>query len=350
MKASLSLQVYDDFDQSGYSLIDYSKRWITPNGLGEMAINDTREFSSGYFSLGAVPFQTTSDADVDDHRKYLAVSTHTFAVPENGTLVLSSDIKASTPGTVPDLLQQGVFGPSGAWSDPANPLAPPTYSAPLLQAQQAALVMNVVDFCTGQLFDWFLASDTAFALIERLPTTVTGNISNPDCREATEVGIDKMYTQVIREVPVTPDAWHHVDIALTRHEGDAWVDYFLDHEAIAHVENIGVPLDKQGVSFTGTYPSLGAGERLGDQLDSVRFGHGLFSLMDAFPFQHPGAPELSVSIPALTPPAPNAAGRSRLFGQGARGSFDNFTTLTIPGSAGHMSPSQIVRALAEARD
>jgi hypothetical protein len=63
-------------------------------------------------------------------------------------------------------------------------------------------VVNVLDFCTGQLFDWFIASDTAFALVERLPSTVTGNVSNPACREATEVGIDKMYTQVIREVPV----------------------------------------------------------------------------------------------------------------------------------------------------
>ncbi len=41
-------------------------------------------------------------------------------------------------------------------------------TARLLQGQQAALVMNVLDFCTGQLFDWFISSDTAFALIERL--------------------------------------------------------------------------------------------------------------------------------------------------------------------------------------
>jgi hypothetical protein len=53
-------------------------------------------------------------------------------------------------------------------------------------------VMNVLDFCTGQLFDWFVASDTAFALIERLPSTVTGNVSNPDCRGDTEVAIDKI--------------------------------------------------------------------------------------------------------------------------------------------------------------
>jgi hypothetical protein len=348
-KARLSFQVYDDFDAPAYSLTDYAEKWITPNGLGEMAVNDTRDFSGRCLSLGAVPFQTASDVGVDDHRKYLAVSSATFPVPENGTLVLSSDIKASTPGTVPDLIQHGVYGPSGTWLGPTNPTTPPGYGARLLQGQQAAVVMNVLDFCTGQLFDWFIASDTAFALIERLPTTVTGNISNPDCGAATEVGIDKMYTQIIREVAVIPDVWHHVDIALTRHDGDAWVDYFLNHEPIAHVANIGIPLDKQGVSFTGTYPSLGSGELVADQLDSVRFGHGLFSLVDAFPFQHPGAPELSVSIPALTPPAPSAAGRTRLYGQGASGSLDNFTTLTMSGSAPPASPSEIVSALAAAR-
>ncbi len=343
-----TFQVYDNFDAPGYSLTRYAERWILPYGLREMAVNDTRDFSGAFLSLSAVPFQTASDASVNDHLKYMAVSSQTFPVPKSGTLVLSSDVKASTPGTVPDLIQRGVYGPSGSWPDPANPPTRPGYSARLLQGQQAALVMNMLDFCTGQLFDWFIASDAAFALIERLPSAVTGNVSNPDCHEATEVGIDKMYTQIIREVPVRSDAWHHVDIALTRHVGDAWVDYFLDHEPIAHVGNIGIPLDKQGAPFTGIYPSLGSGERLADQLDSVRFGHGLFSLLDAFPFQHPGAPELSVSIPALTPPAPNAAGQTRLFGQGASGAFDNFTTLTISGDAGPASPSEIATALAAA--
>jgi hypothetical protein len=348
-KRSLDLQIYDNFDKPYYSLTDYAEKWITPYGLGEMAVNDTRNFSGGCLNLGAVPFQTASDVSVNDHLKYEAVSARTFPVPENGTLVLSSDIKASTPGTVPGLIQHGVYGPSGSWLDPASPPAPPGYSARLLQGQQAAVVMNVLDFCTGQVFDWFVASDTAFALIERLPSTVTGNVTNPDCREAAEVGIDKMYTQIIREVPVNPDVWHHVDIALTRHDGDAWADYFLDHQPIARVANVGIPLDKQGASFTGIYPSVGSGEPVAGQLDSVRFGHGLFSLLDAFPFQHPEAPGLSVSIPAKSPSAPRAAGRARPFGQGASASFDNFTTLTIPGSCGPLSPSEIVSALVAAQ-
>ncbi len=329
LSGTKQFEVYDDFDKRGYSLADYAEKWTTPYGLGEMALKDTRNFDGGRFNLSAVPFQTTADSGVGDHAKYIAISTRTFAVPENGTLVLSSDIKASTPGTVIDLIQHGVYGSTGSWRDAVSTSL--EYSAPLLQAQQAAVVMNVIDFCSGQLFDWFISSDMAFALIERLPTIVTRNVANPDCRKATETGIDKIYTQIVRAVPVKPDTWHHVDIALTRHNGEAWVEYFLDEEAIARVTNIGVPLDKQGVPFSGTYPSLGAGELLADQLDTVRFGHGLFSLLDAFPFQHPGAPQLSVSIPAMTPPDAGAAGHARLFGQGASGSFDNFTTATITG-------------------
>jgi Family of unknown function (DUF6081) len=344
----LSLNVYDDFDQPGYSLSDYSRRWLTPYGLGEMAANDTRRFGDGCLRLGAVPFTTASDVDTRDHLKYMAVSARAFPIPRRGTLVLSADVKASTPGTVPGLVQHGVYAASGSWLDPADQPQWPAYSAHLLQAQQAALVMNVVDFCTGQVFDWFVASNAAFALIERLPTTVTGNLSNPDCTAPTEVGIDKMYTQVIREVPVSPGAWHHLDIALTRHDGDARVDYFLDRQHAAHVEQIGIPLDVQGVPFTGTYPSLGDGERLADQLESVRLGHGLFSMLDAFPFQHPGAPELSVSIPALAAPTEHAAGRARLYGQGASGAFDNFTTFTMSGSDEPARASEIMSALAAA--
>jgi len=69
----------------------------------------------------------------------------------------------------------------------------------------------------------------------------------------------------------------------------------------------------QSVKYSGIYPSLGAGELLRDQINSVVIGHGLFSLLDAFPFQHPEAPALSVSIPM----------EQRLFGQGAKASFEN---------------------------
>ncbi len=42
-KRSLDLQIYDNFDKPNYSLTDYAEKWITPYGLGEMAVNDTRK-------------------------------------------------------------------------------------------------------------------------------------------------------------------------------------------------------------------------------------------------------------------------------------------------------------------
>jgi hypothetical protein len=232
----MSVQVYDDFGEAGYSLADYSQKWMTPNGLGEMAVEDTRSFSGGRLHVSAVPFRTGADTGVDDHRKYLAVSTRSFTVPADGTLVLSADVRASTPGTVPGLTQLGAYGPSRSWRDPAEQPPGRQYTARRLQGQQAGVVINVLDFCTGQVFDWFIASDTAFALIERLPTAVTGNTGNPECRAAPEVGPGTMYTQIIREVPVAAGQWHHLDIALTRRGGQAFgmnaegvMFYLADH-------------------------------------------------------------------------------------------------------------------------
>jgi hypothetical protein len=65
--------------------------------------------------------------------------------------------------------------------------------------------------------------------------------------------------------------------------------------------------------YSGTYPSLGPGELLRGRINSVVIAHGLFSLLDAFPFQHPDAPALKVSVPM----------QERLFGQGVRAKFAN---------------------------
>ena len=68
-----SLQIYDNFDKTGYSLADYAEKWFTPYGLGEMEVNDTRNFRDGYLNVTAVPFQTASDVSANDHLKYMAV-------------------------------------------------------------------------------------------------------------------------------------------------------------------------------------------------------------------------------------------------------------------------------------
>src|SRR3954465_11442017 len=94
---------------------------------------------------------------------------------------------------------------------------------------------------------------------------------------------------------------------------------------VSKISNIGIPLDKQGVPYTGIYPSLGTGESLKGQIKSFLIGHGLFSLLDSFPFQYPG--RASVSIPSGSG-NPLDAGRARLFGQGADGTYDNLKVTT----------------------
>ena len=80
--------------------------------------------------------------------------------------------------------------------------------------------------------------------------------------------------------------------------------------------------DAQKACYTGVYPSLGAGEKLVDKINSFTIGHGLFSLVDAWPYQYAAAPNDFVSIPL----------QNRLFGQGASAKFSNFivTTLAYP--------------------
>ena len=74
---------------------------------------------------------------------------------------------------------------------------------------------------------------------------------------------------------------------------------------------------------TTVIPSLGRGELLRERINSVAIAHGLLNLIDAFPFQHPEAPALSVSVPMT----------ERLFGQGVRATFAN-VVVTIEDKGG----------------
>ncbi len=259
-----------------------------------MTVEDTRRFDNHSLSISATPFRTGKDSSVADHGKYIALSKRVFVVPEIGSITVSMDIAAETPGTVQGHVVHGTYVQSSA-----------PYSATLLQGQQAAATLHVIDFATGQLFDWFVSGNTAFPLIERLPSSVTGS--------AERVSTAKMYTQITREVPIAAGVPHTVAIRYSRDRRRSRVEYLLDGKVVFKVESVGIPLDKQGVPYSGTYPSLGPGELLRDKIDSVVIAHGLFSLLDAFPFQHPDAPALNVSVPMS----------ERLFGQGAKARFAN---------------------------
>ncbi len=285
----------------------YQQMWSNIYGPLELAAGGTRTVNKNGTTVSAVPFHVGADYSVFDHLKYIGIS-QSFDVPESGSLEFSVDMTASTPGTQAGRVVHGCYGPTGSYAAVGDPCARP-YTETVRQGQQAGVVLNMINFETGQLFDWFLAGDTAFALIERLPSSVTGSPGT---------GLDLAYTQIIKEVTVKPGKTHNVAIRYTRGPNTSRVEYFLDGMMFTSVDNVGIPLDKQGVPFTGYAPSLGQGEQIKDRLDSFVIGHGLFSLLDAFPYQHPDAPDLSVSIPMS----------ERLFGQGAVGTWNKFTVTT----------------------
>ena len=286
------------------SIAEYQQKWANIYGPLELAAGGSLSVSKQEIVVSAIPFQVGADFSVFDHLKYIAISTQTFQVPEHGSLEFSAEIIAQTPGTQPDRLIQGCYGPAFSYLSPTDPCDMP-YQQTVLEGQQAGVVLNMINFETGQLFDWFISGNKAFALIERLPTVVTGNPGT---------GLDLAYTQIIREVDIKAGKKQRVAIRYSRGPDASFVEYFLNGELFARVDNVGIPLDKQGVPYTGYAPSTGDGEPLKDRLNSFVIGHGLFSLLDAYPYQHPDAPELSVSIPMS----------ERLFGQGAAGRWSKF--------------------------
>lgn len=288
--------------------IEYQKMWANIYGPLELAAGGSRSVSKVGTTVTAVPFHVGADYSVFDHLKYLGVSTRSFNVPQSGSLEFSVNIKAQTPGTEDGRVISGCYGSGYSYVDANAPCASP-FQQTVLQGQQAGVVLNMINFQTGQLFDWFISRDRAFALIERLPSTVTGSEGTP---------LDRAYTQIIKEAPIRSDKKHNVAIRYSRGPGESYVEYLLDGQLFARIDTVGIPLDKQGIPFTGYAPSLGDGEALHDRLDSFVIGHGLFSLLDAFPYQHPDRPDLSVSIPMT----------ERLFGQGAIGNWDSFRVTT----------------------
>ena len=330
--------VYDTFQKKGgYSLGDYYGKWSNgpgnAYGLGDMGVapGDTRSFAEGTFYIDDAPFRTSFDFSVFDHLKYIATSNQSFAVPARGSVMFSSEISAVTPGTVAGRVVHGTYGPPGSYPN-GDP-----YSATVLQGQQAGAVMNMIDFCTGQLFDWFVSGNTAFTLIERLPTAVTQNTSDPACAD-NYAGPNEMYTQIIKEVPISPGVTHRVAIRYTRTPKTSYVEYFLDGKLVSKVGNIGVPLDVQGIEYTGISPVIpgATGENLRDEINSFTIGHGTFSLIDAFPYQWGWFDTCTGE--SLDPLTMAACGQSvsiptseRLFGQGVRAHFDDFTVTTSTG-------------------
>jgi hypothetical protein len=342
--AATSTVVYDSFN-SPYTLATYNAKWSNPYGLGDMAADpgDTRSFTGNEFQINDAPFRTAFDFSVFDHLKYIGISKQQFAVPApGGTIMFSSLVNAKTPGTQPGRVVTGTFGPPGSYPSGAP------YSSSTFEGQQAGAVMNMIDFQTGQLFDWFISGSRAFTLVERLPSTVTGNA--PDPSSPNWVGPGKMYTQIANELPIKPGA-HRIAIRYGRSTSDAnngSVQFLLDGVVVTTVSHVGMPLDSPtraslgatvpwtSVYSSATYPGgpLANGEDLGGQIGGFSIGHGTFSLLDAFPYQWGWAFDQFGVLSCLYPGPTCDMGSvsiptsQRLFGQGVKATFDDFTVTT----------------------
>lgn len=296
--------VYDDFNkQDGYTESDYLDKWNLPflqeDGGGviyeEEAI-DKRNFDGGQLHLDATPFETWADSTVD-HIKYFATSDQTFSIPEDGSIMFSAEIDAETPGT-----------------DPSRPICPAedeedAECRTVLEAQQAGSTLHMLNHHeTGALFDWFVAENTAFCLTERLLDPL-----------APGVGLNRGYTQILEEFDISGEHTYGIRYTRAPEEHDQ-VEWLLDDEVVAQQRKVGIPLDVQnpGRYKDITWPSIDAeGELLKDKMNSFVIGHGLFSLLDEYPF-HPQYEDHFVSFPK----------EERIFGQGARATFDDFTVIT----------------------
>jgi hypothetical protein len=170
---------------------------------------------------------------------------------------------------------------------------------------------------------------------------VTGNTSDPSSPDW--VGPGKMYTQIANEFAIKPGA-HRVAIRYGRSAADpndGRVEFLLDGAVITTVDHVGIPLDSPTraalgatVPWTGVYSSatepggpVADGEDLGGKIDGFVIGHGTFSLLDAFPFQWGWFDSCPSTIPACGGSV-SIPTSQRLFGQGVKATFDEFTVTT----------------------
>jgi hypothetical protein len=164
------------------------------------------------------------------------------------------------------------------------------------------------------------------------------------------VGIDEGFTQILgqpsmtgawpatpvmrgtssRDFIITPGTHNYAmryarDLDTTAPDAVEWL---IDGVVVARVQRTGIPLDVQmpGLYRSGDrpirYPSLGPGAAMKPLLQNFNIGHGLFSLLDEFPFNQP--------IPGAPPPV-HIPLSQRIFGQGAIGTWSNVTVTTSAG-------------------
>ena len=330
--------VYDDFETSadatpGYDLDDYNAKWSYPFlaffGVGEPTLPVA--FDAGRLDLDPRPITWANDSiPTIYHIKYIVISNQELEVPVNGSIMFSADIVAQTPNTLPGVEMRAHDRITG---DPV------VYN--LLEGRQALTSLHMLNLTTsdpgetGQLFDWLVSENKALALTERL--------FNFGAQPATA---GQAYTQIIAEIPLEAGSTHNFAIRYQRKPGEPKdrVEFLIDGKVVATHKDVGVPLDDQHPNFYAKFPITdpsdpsGEGEILKPRINRLKMAHGLFSLLDVWPYGEPQAGGKGVTIPVGGPAAgiktDHVTGEpyvdTRIWGQGAQGYHDNFT-VTIEG-------------------
>jgi hypothetical protein len=300
--------VYDDFSggPDGYAA-KWAQYTTGPTGVpvGSAAQPHETAFGSGGVRIAANPFTMSYD-DVSDHIKYLATSTELFPAPARGSIMIAADIEAQTPGAVSGHIL-------------------PTTGRALLEGQQACATLHLLDFFNGGIFDWLISGTRACPRSERLffvPDLHTGYTQIPGLPNLQGNLTRTSSGAVSRDFPIASGP-HNYAIRYSRDlnsDSPDLVEWMLDGVVVATVRRAGVPLDTQNPDYYSgsiTYPAVGPGEDLKAKFQGFFIGHGLFSLVDEFPFNQ--FPDYNyISIPE----------EERIFGQGAIGTFANVTVTT----------------------
>ncbi len=311
---------YDDFSDKGISYFD---KWSMPyyGKAGETFVSEggalKLSFLSKRLKVSAPEFHWSSDYLIHDHVKYLALSTKKFRLPEEGSVMFSSVMKAYVFNTYPSLKMMG-----RKISDDQ----PIEYK--INEGRQASAVLRMSNaHQTGIVFDWVVYGDQAFALTER-----THNAPKYPA------GISGAYSQVIKIFKLSPGV-HNFAIRYSRSlqtQCDR-VEYLIDGKVMTIIKNTGIPLDMQKGYFKNKKlvidPSQGEGEILINKMTTMLIGHGLFSRVDVFPYQQQDLTNESVTIPLRglisKDKTSNPYTSGRLWGQGAIGFFYNFNVTMV---------------------
>jgi hypothetical protein len=220
--------------------------------------------------INSTPFTFTAPNGVD-HVKYLVYSTP-YTAPDSGELVYEAKLSVKQTGLdgLPDILKaatpDSVQGVNNVNSD----------------ARLSTAGMVTIDPATLIVFDFFLTNEDIYALYERLPflRTEWG-------------GPGPNYTAFTHLIPVgkrnTADPLSDfVVLAIKYNKSKGYVTWWINGVKVFEVSRIGLPLERKYRVLEETVP--------GRQMDpakvitpqSLQFGFGTFSIMDATNPQNPG--------------------------------------------------------------